>query len=286
MAGLRTFSPCLFNHFSCISGKRKLQKSLLEQTRKFQLITACLSNTSFASFLQSSSSHELTSRHIRNYSSNTNSVTYYYEVLGIGKNATQKEIKSAYYQLSKRHHPDVSKDPSSQKKFQEISQAYETLGDLNKRRMYDKGTYGSRQYGQDRYGGQGDKGNSGFDENIYTREQREQYMRYRQMKYEYMRDQFTKDRDPGKNNTNRQEFERVYRRNMEELQKQKYREYMDTLSQRERDSVEEMNRPYTEMEKKKMIYRQNFMRRYLVFSFVVWLLVLLFSDGSGGMGGF
>jgi len=150
MAGLRTFSPCLFNHFSCISGKRKLQKSLLEQTRKFQLITACLSNTSFASFLQSSSSHELTSRHIRNYSSNTNSVTYYYEVLGIGKNATQKEIKSAYYQLSKRHHPDVSKDPSSQKKFQEISQAYETLGDLNKRRMYDKGTYGSRQYGQDR----------------------------------------------------------------------------------------------------------------------------------------
>ena len=50
----------------------------------------------------------------------------YYEVLGIPRNASQKEIKKAYYQLAKKYHPDTNKgDPEASKKFQEVSEAYE-----------------------------------------------------------------------------------------------------------------------------------------------------------------
>lgn len=62
----------------------------------------------------------------------------FYNVLGVSQNASQAEIKSAYYKMSKLHHPDVSKDPSSHKRFTQITEAYETLGDEGKRREYDQ----------------------------------------------------------------------------------------------------------------------------------------------------
>lgn len=50
----------------------------------------------------------------------------YYNVLGVAKNASAKEIKKAYYQLAKKYHPDTNKgDPDSSRKFQEVSEAYE-----------------------------------------------------------------------------------------------------------------------------------------------------------------
>lgn len=50
----------------------------------------------------------------------------FYNILGVPKNASQKEIKKAYYQLAKKFHPDTNKgDPSANKKFQEVSEAYE-----------------------------------------------------------------------------------------------------------------------------------------------------------------
>jgi len=62
----------------------------------------------------------------------------YYDVLGVKKGATAKDIKKAYYQMAKKYHPDVSKDdPNAAKKFQEISEAYEVLGDDGKRQQYD-----------------------------------------------------------------------------------------------------------------------------------------------------
>lgn len=50
----------------------------------------------------------------------------YYQILEVSKNASTKDIKKAYYQLAKKYHPDTNtKDPNSQKKFQEVSEAYE-----------------------------------------------------------------------------------------------------------------------------------------------------------------
>lgn len=64
----------------------------------------------------------------------------HYEVLGISKNSTQAEIKSAYYRLSMMYHPDKNQGSESAAiKFREITQAYEILGNFRLRRLYDKG---------------------------------------------------------------------------------------------------------------------------------------------------
>lgn len=61
-----------------------------------------------------------------------------YKVLGVNKSASQEEIKKAFRKLSMKHHPDKNNNSEeSTKKFQEISQAYEVLGDENKRKEYD-----------------------------------------------------------------------------------------------------------------------------------------------------
>ncbi|KAK9870999.1 hypothetical protein WA026_009959 [Henosepilachna vigintioctopunctata] len=63
----------------------------------------------------------------------------YYKVLGVSQNASNAEIKKAYYKLAKKYHPDVNKDdPSASKKFQEVSEAYEILGDETKRKQFDQ----------------------------------------------------------------------------------------------------------------------------------------------------
>ena len=67
-----------------------------------------------------------------------NSNKDYYKTLGVSPEATQKEIKKAYYQLAKKYHPDTNKgDNSAQKKFQDVSEAYECLSDESKRKQYD-----------------------------------------------------------------------------------------------------------------------------------------------------
>lgn len=66
----------------------------------------------------------------------------YYRVLEIDKSATQDEIKKKYRELAKKYHPDLNKgSEKSQAKFKEINEAYEVLGDEEKRRNYD--TFGS-----------------------------------------------------------------------------------------------------------------------------------------------
>ena len=61
---------------------------------------------------------------------------------GVEKNATAKEIKKAYYQLAKKCHPDTNKgDKEAQKKFQEVSEAYECLSDDNKRKQVQTSFY-------------------------------------------------------------------------------------------------------------------------------------------------
>ncbi len=62
----------------------------------------------------------------------------YYEVLGVSKNADEKEIKSAFRRLAKKYHPDVSKEPDAAEKFKEAQEAYAVLSDEQKRRQYDQ----------------------------------------------------------------------------------------------------------------------------------------------------
>eukprot|EP01025_Chloroclados_australasicus_P030039 TRINITY_DN3007_c0_g1_i1.p1 TRINITY_DN3007_c0_g1~~TRINITY_DN3007_c0_g1_i1.p1 ORF type:complete len:422 (+),score=41.81 TRINITY_DN3007_c0_g1_i1:38-1303(+) len=64
----------------------------------------------------------------------------YYNILGVGKSADKKEIKSAYRQKARKFHPDVNKEPDAADRFKEISEAYEVLQDDQKRQIYD--TYG------------------------------------------------------------------------------------------------------------------------------------------------
>ncbi|XP_055686456.1 protein tumorous imaginal discs, mitochondrial-like isoform X1 [Lutzomyia longipalpis] len=76
----------------------------------------------------------------------------YYDILGVSKGATAKEIKKAYYDLAKKYHPDTNKDdPNASKKFQEVSEAYEVLSDETKRREYD--TFGQTSEQMGRAGG-------------------------------------------------------------------------------------------------------------------------------------
>ena len=58
----------------------------------------------------------------------------YYNILGVNENATQEEIKKSYKKLAVQHHPDKG---GNEETFKKISEAYDTLGDENKRRNYD-----------------------------------------------------------------------------------------------------------------------------------------------------
>ena len=79
--------------------------------------------------------------------------------MGVSSSADQKEIKKAYYQLAKKYHPDTNKgDKKAQKKFQEVSEAYECLSDETKRKQYD--AFGSTDGGGGAgFGGYGDAWN-------------------------------------------------------------------------------------------------------------------------------
>ena len=73
----------------------------------------------------------------------------YYSSLGVAKTASQKEIKAAYRKLARKHHPDVNQgDKSAEGRFKEINEAYEVLGDPEKRKKYDDLGANWRQYEQ------------------------------------------------------------------------------------------------------------------------------------------
>jgi len=82
----------------------------------------------------------------------------YYEVLGVGRDATSDEVKKAFRKLAVKHHPDKNKDnPEAEEKFKEIAEAYDTLSDAKKRNQYDR-------FGHSMAGG----GGGGFDFNGFT----------------------------------------------------------------------------------------------------------------------
>src|SRR3990172_244328 len=62
----------------------------------------------------------------------------YYEVLGVGRNASADEIKGAFRKLARQYHPDVNKDSGAEEKFKELNEAYGVLSDEQKRAAYDR----------------------------------------------------------------------------------------------------------------------------------------------------
>ena len=86
----------------------------------------------------------------------------YYEILGVKKGASREEVKKAYRKLAHEHHPD--KKGGDEKKFKEINEAYQILGDEQKRQQYDKfGQTGFGAGGFSARGGQGRRANRGSD---------------------------------------------------------------------------------------------------------------------------
>jgi len=61
----------------------------------------------------------------------------YYEILGVPRDASQKDIQKAYRKLARKYHPDVNKDADAENRFKEINEAYEVLRDAEKRKKYD-----------------------------------------------------------------------------------------------------------------------------------------------------
>lgn len=88
----------------------------------------------------------------------------YYEVLGVGKNASKDELKKAYRRLSKQYHPDINKEADATEKFKEIQEAYEVLSDDQKRARYDQFGHEDPTQGFGGAGGAGFEGFGGFED--------------------------------------------------------------------------------------------------------------------------
>ncbi|MEZ4601091.1 MAG: DnaJ C-terminal domain-containing protein [Syntrophotaleaceae bacterium] len=78
----------------------------------------------------------------------------YYRTLGVARNAESEEVKRAYRRLSQKYHPDVSLEPDAERRFREVAEAYEVLGDRERRADYDRSqvnvTPGNRIYNNSR----------------------------------------------------------------------------------------------------------------------------------------
>lgn len=62
----------------------------------------------------------------------------YYKIMGLSRDAAEKDIKTAYRKLARKYHPDVSKELNAEEKFKELGEAYEVLKDPEKRKLYDQ----------------------------------------------------------------------------------------------------------------------------------------------------
>ena len=88
----------------------------------------------------------------------------YYSIMGLGRGATEKEIKQAYRKLARKYHPDINPgNKTAEEKFKEVNEAHDVLSDPEKRRKYDQ--YGDAWEHADQFArsGQGPGQSGGFD---------------------------------------------------------------------------------------------------------------------------
>ncbi|MFG0307372.1 MAG: DnaJ C-terminal domain-containing protein [Phycisphaerales bacterium JB040] len=86
----------------------------------------------------------------------------WYSVLGVERSASPEEIKAAYRKLARKLHPDVNKSPDAQQKFSELQEAYETLSDPEKRKLYDRFGHAAESAGFRPGGGGGGGGGAHY----------------------------------------------------------------------------------------------------------------------------
>ena len=101
----------------------------------------------------------------------------YYKILGVERDTSQADLKKSYRKLARKYHPDVSKEANAEERFKEINEAYEVLGDEDKRSQYDTlganwkngqnfnpppGWEGGFDFSQFTSGGRGGSSSSGF----------------------------------------------------------------------------------------------------------------------------
>src|SRR5215217_400863 len=86
----------------------------------------------------------------------------YYDVLGVARSASEKDIRQAYRKLARQYHPDLNpNDKQAETKFKEIGQAYEVLSDADKRKSYDRWGHDFEKIEQARKAGAGTGAPSG-----------------------------------------------------------------------------------------------------------------------------
>src|ERR687896_914854 len=88
----------------------------------------------------------------------------YYKVLGVDRKASQEDIKKAYRKLARKYHPDTNNDTGAEERFKQVSEAYDVLGDPEKRKKYDRGGSvfgGAGPFGGGTAGGAGAGGDFG-----------------------------------------------------------------------------------------------------------------------------
>src|SRR6266513_4013991 len=88
----------------------------------------------------------------------------YYEVLGVPRTASQKEISAAFRKLARKHHPDLNAgDKQAEMRFKEISEAHEVLSDNKKRKLYDEfGEHWASAHAAGVEPGAGQRGGGGY----------------------------------------------------------------------------------------------------------------------------
>jgi len=87
----------------------------------------------------------------------------YYQILGVGRDATPEQIKKAFRKKAMQVHPDVADDPRAEEKFKALGEAYEVLSDPQKKAVFDRGGDPMRGGGFDPFGGFGGFSAGGFD---------------------------------------------------------------------------------------------------------------------------